>query len=1059
MCVQARFSPLIPFLRSLAIGVILFLQSTAFAQTATATLVGRAQDPSGASLAGVTITLTQVATGQTRTVKSDSNGNYIFLLLPVGEYVVTAERSGFQKLVQRGIALQVDQRANLDLTLRVGQAVETVDIRAGVSPLQSETAAVGTVIDRNKVVQLPLNGREFQQLALLVPGTVPPAQGSSLSFRGGFNVSGARESANYFLLDGIDNNNSSANQYTFRPSIDMIEEFKVQTSAYSAEFGRGAGAQINIITRSGGNQYHGNAFEFLRNSALDAKNFFDLPGKIPSFKRNQFGATFGGPLTLPRIYDGRERSFFFVSYEGLRLRQGVTRGAAVPLPAMLDGDFSSLLDRATPIRILNPQTRQPFDGNRIPKSLISPIGQAIARSFPAPNNPSDPVRNYVSSISRPQDYDQFSVRVDQRISGNASIFVRYSINEDEQIDVFDSLIGTLSTNLPGFGRVDGQRTQSVSMSYTHIITPRTVNELRLGYNRLRQTRAPENATDYVGQFGIPGLAREPRDYGFPAIRVTGFDPLGDSTQLPQGRADNTFHIIDNLSLNRGAHTIKAGSDIRPFQSNNFNPIFARGDFRFTGLYTGFGLADLLLGLVAQSTRGQGDPVRGRRQKSYGAYIQDDWKVNQRLTLNLGLRYELNPPLTESHNRMSTFDPASGSIVIAGVNSGGRSVYDWDKNNFAPRIGFAWTPATKTVVRGGYGVFYDLLIVGNELGALFFNTPFRTTENYNGSLTNQVTIADPFPARLLSAGAIAPNAAQRDLRNSYVQQFSFGIQRELSSDLVIEASYVGSRGVKLIRSRNINQALLGTGSINSRRPYPNFGNIAYRESSANSNYHSLQLRAEKRLAHGLSFLSAYTWSKSIDDSSGVPASAATNNNPQNSYDLRGERGLSEFDTRHRFVFSGIYELPFGKNPILRDWQVAGIIALQSGRPITPRISRDVSNTGQLQDRPNLIGDPKLDDPDPALWFNTAAFFVPTTNVFGTAGRNILIGPGYANIDMSLAKVFRFSEQSRLEFRAEVFNLFNHPNFDLPNATADSMQFGKVFSAGPSRQIQFGLKLAF
>lgn len=350
-------------------------------------------------------------------------------------------------------------------------------------------------------------------------------------------------------------------------------------------------------------------------------------------------------------------------------------------------------------------------------------------------------------------------------------------------------------------------------------------------------------------------------------------------------------------------------------------------------------------------------------------------------------------------------------------------------------------------------------MGNELGGLFFNTPFRTTENYTGSLTSQITLADPFPTRLLGAGAIAPNAVQRDLRNSYIQQFSFGLQRELFSDLIVEASYVGSKGTKLIRSRNFNQAVLGAGSIASRRPYSNFGNITLRESSANSIYHSLQLRAEKRFARGLSFLASYTWSKAIDDSSGVPASTATSNNPQNSYDTRSERGLSEFDARHRFVFSHIYELPFGKHPVISGWQLSSIIALQTGRPFSPRIGRDVSNTGQLQDRPNLIGNPKLDNPDPAGWFNTGAFAIQPNNNFGTAGRNILTGPGYANIDASLAKVLRFGEQRRLEFRTEVFNLFNHPNFDLPNGTIDSAQFGKIFSAGPSRQIQFGLKLAF
>ena len=373
---------------ALSILFIFAVPISLFAQTATATLVGRAFDQTNAALPGVKITLTQTATGQQRTVISDESGDYVFLLLPASQYTLTAEREGFQKLIRREFDLQVDQRASLDLPLQAGQITETVEINDEASPLQTESASIGTVIDQAKIVRLPLNGREFQQLALLVPGAVPAAQGSSLSFRGGFNVGGSRESANQFLLDGADNNNSSANQFTFRPSVDMIQEFKVQTNSYSAEFGRGAGAQINIITKSGTNQYHGNVFEFLRNSRFDAKNFFDLPGQTPPFKRNQFGGTFGGPLPFLNFGEGgkvfnsgRDRTFFFVSYEGLRLRQGITRGAAVPTADFINGNFSALLNRAVPIVIRDPQTGQPFAGNIIPANRINPIGQAVARFF------------------------------------------------------------------------------------------------------------------------------------------------------------------------------------------------------------------------------------------------------------------------------------------------------------------------------------------------------------------------------------------------------------------------------------------------------------------------------------------------------------------------------------------------------------------------------------------------------------------------------------------------------------------------------------------------------
>ncbi len=686
-----------------------------FAQTATATLVGRATDEADARLPNVKIMLTQSATAQTRTVVSDGAGNFVFLLLPAGKYQLTAERAGFQKLIRRELELQVDQRASLDLALKAGQITETVEINAEASPLQTESASIGTVIDQAKIVRLPLNGREFQQLALLVPGAVPAAQGSSLSFRGGFNVNGARESSNQFLLDGVDDNNSSANQFTFRPSVDMIQEFKVQTNSYSTEFGRGAGAQVNIITKSGTNQYHGNVFEFLRNSKFDAKNFFDLPGTTTPFKRNQFGGTFGGPLPFlhfgegGRVFDsGKDHTFFFFSYEGLRLRQGVTRGAAVLTAAFKNGDFSALLNLPTPIRILDPLTRQPFAGNIIPANRISLIGRAVAGYFPAPNNASDPVRNLISTLSRLQDADQYSIRVDHRFTETANVFFRYSVDEDQQIDVFDTLVGTINTNLPGFGRNDNQLTKSLSFSYTQIINSRAVNEFRFGYNLLRQIRAPENKTDFVSALGLTGLDSDPRTFGFPAFRVTGFDPLGNNVQLPQERTDTTLQFVDNMSLQRGAHTIKAGLDLRPFRSENFNPGSSRGDFRFTGLYTNYGLADLLLGLIAQDTRGVGSAERVRLQKSYGFYVQDDWKISRRLTFNLGLRYELNPPLTEPNNLLSNFDVATRSIIIAGQNGLGKQVYNTDKNNFAPRFGFAFQPFSdgKTVIRGGYGIYYD-----------------------------------------------------------------------------------------------------------------------------------------------------------------------------------------------------------------------------------------------------------------------------------------------------------------------------------------------------------------
>ena len=1052
-------------LRQIQLAVFLcLLSSVSSAQTFTATVIGTVTDESGGVVPKAVVRIDNDLTGQSRETVTDESGHYALLLLSPGRYALSAEAKGFQRRVVNGMVLQVDQRVSVDFALKVGLTSESVEVRGSATMVQSESASVGTVIDSRKIVDLPLNGREFQQLALLVPGAVPAAQGSSLSFRGGFNVSGARETANYFLLDGVDNTNSATNQYVFRPSIDMIEEFKVQSSTYSAEFGRGGGGQINVVTKSGANQFHGDAFEFLRNSALDAKNFFDAPGKIPGFKRNQFGATAGGPIV-------RDKTFFFGSYEGLQLRQGITRAAAVPPPALIAGDFSSLLTGSNRVLIRDPQTGQPFLNNAIPPNRIDRIGRAVAQSFPQPNS-SDPVRNFVSSPSQPQKFNQFSARIDHRFSDKSSLFGRYSFNQDQQTEVFDALIGTLSTNLPGFGRVDGQRTQNVSLTHTYLFSSHFINELRLGYNRLRQSRLPEDtAKDGVGQLGITGLVSEPRLFGFPAFRVTGFDSIGDSTQLPQGRADNTFHFVDSVSYVAGTHTMRAGVDLKFYQSNLFNPSNSRGDFRFTGLYSGSGLADLLLGLPSQTIRAIGNADRTRRLNSYGFYFQDDWKVTARLTLNLGLRYEFNPPVYEKHDRISNFDPVTGSIVIAGQNGVGNTVYHANTNNLAPRFGFAWQPfgGARTVIRGGYGIYYDLLLISNDIGGIFFNPPSRLTQMFNGSLANPISLANPFPTNLGAPPSLAPTGVQYDLHTAYLQQFSFGVQREIANDLVADVSYVGMKGTRLLLTRNINQAIPGPGSLASRRPYPTYANINFREASGSSIYHSLQTRLEKRFAGSLYFLASYTWAKSIDNSSGIPASNGSSNSPQNSYNLQAERGLSDFDVRHRFVLSYSYDLPFGAGKrwmsqgpaakIFGDFQLAGIIVAQSGRPFSPVLSRDVSGTGQLQDRPNVIGNPMLDHPDPAMWFNTAAFTIPASSTFGNAGRDVLIGPGLVNQDFSLIKYLRLGEARKLEIRAELFNVWNHPNFSLPNATADSAQFGKIFAAGFSRQIQFGAKFYF
>ncbi len=1106
-----------------AILTVALLASPLFGVGTTGTVVGTVADAKGGVIAQAKVTVKNTGTNATREVFTNANGEYTAPLLPPGVYEISVEQTGFRRAVVSQIKLEVDQTARIDVVLQVGAVSEQVTVSELEPLIQTDSSTVGQVIDQQKVSQLPLNERNFLAFTLLVPGAQLPSDGSQNSTQGGsISVNGAREQANNFLLDGVDNNDLAINQYTVLPSVDAIQEFKVQSSNSSAEYGRSAGAQINVVTKSGTNQFHGTAFEFFRNRNLDAKNFFDRPdctaisaagscAGIPGLDRNQFGGTAGGPIR-------KNKTFFFGSYERLNLRQAFTRTATVPSQVQRQ---QALADVPNP----------------------DPAGFAVFNLLPAANAITTPgtdlttSNSFVSSpISRNKLY-QVIGKVDHRINETNTLSGEYAIFNEHRFNPFDPLAAF--TNLPGNGSFTLNRGQIVRIEETHTFNARLLNDLRFGFNRSRGGIFQQhNGTNVNQQLGFPTVLPSTVDLGVPAVAIVGFDGVGEPTNLPQDRRDNTFHYSDvlalNPSFNGGRHQFKFGADIRRFQLNFFLDAVARGEWVFTGGVSNPGgplvkgnptpagsssLDDLLHGTPGLAVTTAGNTQTEQRTTQMDYFAQDDVRLNSRLTLNLGLRWEYNSPVSDNHDRLSVPDLTGNALtcspkpncqfIIAGTNGVPRATYDPTYANFAPRIGFAWKPTAsdKWIVRSGYGIFYDGGILnGNILPR--FNPPFFTVLLFGNNNTPSTPTTAGTPGTLTVGSIVTqtgappqatPSMIARNYRDGYSQQWNLDLQFEPMKDLVLDAGYVGSKGTHLQDTRNFDQGAPGAtannvGSVNL--PFPAYGNITLIESAASSVYNAFQFRAEKRLSTGLSFLSSYTFSRSIDDASAEFGTRAETGIPQDSNNLAAERGLSNFQTKHRFVFSSVYQLPFGKGQrwlnregvvdyLLSHWQAGGILALQSGRPFTVNRGSDQSQSGTFSlqntptgaDRPNLVGNPfqggniagqtgcPAQVQTPQHWFNPCAFAAPAGPAFGNLGRNTLIGPNFRDVDFSLAKDIPLSSEARkLQFRAEVFNIFNRPNFDLPNVNFDAGTFGQVLSANafggkPPRQIQLGLKFIF
>jgi outer membrane receptor protein involved in Fe transport len=1018
------------------------------AQVTTGSISGFVFDPGEKPVSKAKITASDPARAITRETVSDASGFYRFADLPPSRYTVSSSAPQFEEVRIPDVTVAVNSHVRMDVRLPLAGMRQVVTVSGRVSALQSESSDLGAVIDETRIRQLPLNRRDFLQLSLLTPGVLTPVQNSELSTRGSFamHANGAREEFNTFLLDGVDNNDQNVNRYVLQPSVDAIQEFKISTNSYSAEYGRSAGAQVNVVTRSGTNDYHGFGYEYLRNRKLDARNFFD--GLEPSkYIRNQFGAGAGGPLV-------KDRAFFFGSFDGLRERRGLPRIGSVPAAALRAGDLSSLTSP-----VVDPFTRAPFPGNRIPETRIAPLARKIIDLFPMPNLPGFS-GNYLAQPVQRDAQTQFNARIDYRLADTGQLAIRYSYGKKKLFEPF----AEDSTDIPGFGDYLNDGGHNAMVQHVHTFGPSAVNSFTAGLNRATRQVLPENyTTDVNALWGVDYLPTRPRDFGFPGITVAGFSRIGDVTQLPIDRAANTYQVTDIVSIIRGNHGIKFGGEMRRMQFNGILDLLARGTMSFPGAISGAGIGDLLLGFPALGIQSQADNTQTQRTTAYNFFAQDDWKVRPSLTLNLGLRYEYNTPVVDPTDRMTVFNLETRTIARVGTGGVTRSGYRADRNNLAPRFGVAWTPAPKTVLRAGYGVFYDSsMTVVNS--ALYFNPPYFNIRVFFPTQTSLLTLSDPFPIR----GGITPppslSTLDPNLSTAYLQHWNFNVQREFAAAGVVSIAYAGSRGAHLIRSRDLNQPRPGPGDIPSRAPYSGFSNIFISETGGNSNYHSLQASVTRPLGGGLSLLAAYTFSKSIDDTSAFLRTGSDPNFPQDSQNYRAERALSSFDTRHRAAIAYMYRLP-GRSWWNRNTETRGIITAQTGQPFTPILRFDNSNTGNTggnfgSDRPNVVGSPGLSNPSANLWFDTAAFAVPAQYTFGSAGRNIVTGPGFTSIDLSLYRQFRVGEHQTIALEGQLFNTLNHTNLDLPERFADEPgTFGRIFSAKPPRQLQVALRFQF
>jgi hypothetical protein len=1045
--------------------------SLVYAQVDTGTIVGTVRDKSGAVLPNASVTVVETTTNTLTTRTADAAGNYVATPLRIGTYSVSAELPGFKKQAREGIVVRVQDRLRIDFDLEPGDVTESVVVVGEAPRVQSETSSLGEVVDANQIVALPLNGRNYIDLATLTTGVIRTAEGSNGNVNATFVVNGTRGGQNNYLLDGIDNNSNDGGEAALYTNVDALEEFKVQTSTYSAEFGRSGGAVINASIKSGANELSGSAFYFLRDESLDARGYFEDPGssKAP-FHFQQFGGTLGGPIQ-------KDKTFFFVDYQATRRRSFDTAIYSVPTPAQRAGDFSGDGNNI----IYDPLTGEPFPGNIIPPSRFDPLARNFVNLYPDPNQ--DGLKNnYLVNPESTRTINQGDVRLDHQFSGTDRLFLRVSLTKGSRF-VQPPLPGLANGGDYGTGTSDS-KTWGTALGFTHIFSSSTVNELRVGFNRVKgsdgitaggQQPPPPELT-------VPGVANDPAVAGITVFSPAGYSFIGDPEFIPTYTLTQELQLSNTLSLVRGRHSIKTGFQIRRSYFDLFQIPQPRGKFSFSGEFTqdadhndgtGDPLADALLGYSSQIDIQNITQVKNRTPV-VGVFVQDDFKVSPSLALNLGLRWDYTGPTVEADNRQSNFDYETGQVLLAGQNGNSRGLIDVDKLNFAPRLGFAWSPGKsgKTAVRGGYGIFYGAQEVrtGFQLG---YSYPFffALSQSSDFGVTPAAIVSQGFPP-LDPAAASFPGILSVDRRfhTPYYQQWNVSVQRDLGWSTLLEVAYVGSKGTHLQVLRDYNQPDPGPGDAQERRPYPQYSNFASITNAGSSTFNSLQVKLNKRWSNGLYFLTAFTYGKAYNDQ---PEICCASPWPPDSHNIAAEHGPADYDQRYRSVTSFAWDLPFGHgrrymdregvlDAIVGGWQIGGIVTIAAGFPFSPATSLDTSNTstfGQL--RPDLVGNPDPGTKSPARWFNPDAYATPAAYTFGNAGRNSLVGPGTRTADLYLRKEFKIHNKARLEVRFEAFNAFNHPNFGLPdNYVDDGDSAGTItYTSIPQRQLQFGARLAF
>jgi len=1159
------------------------------AQQVQGSITGTVTDQSGAIVPGVTVTAKEIDTGLTRSEVTREDGSFTIPLLPPGSYRLTAEKSGFQKTVLGPINLLVDAHLRADVLMKVGSQTTILTVESTAPVLDTQSATVGTTVEEAKISQLPYNGRQFLETMLFTPGVVPGVQGSELNTSGhggSINVNGLREDENSFLLDGMSNTTIAAGTYVASPPLDSIQEFKVETGVYDAKFGQSGGAQVNMVTKAGTNRLHGSLYEYLRNDNLDARNFFQPD--VPPFHRNQYGASLGGPIDVPHIYDGHDKTFFFLNYEGLRDNESFWSRSHVPTLAEQSGDFSDiapgsscststlLLDPLVAISSSFPLTVPGNNLNNLvpylPAQMLDPVGHALASYYPTPNIPNAPCggEDYQAVVAQLIDTNSYVGRIDHRWGSKDNLMYRFNLTADSELRP-----SGYPTGVPGFGTRIVNWYTNTGLEWTHTFSPSVFNVAKASYNRWQYNWKNQDQGTMVNQsLGIKGASTAYRDTGVPNLSFTPYDGLGADPVAPQMGAINTFQYADTLTYMRSNHLFDFGADIRPVKRGNFfQDVDGRDDYDFTGEFTGAavlgqlpasaqsallaacpspscsfgnGVADALFGVPTNWIRGAPDTISGT-DTQYDFFAQDRWKARPDLMVTLGLRYEYNSLVTDKSDQFGSFDFNKGLELAAGrsaaallnfvgatgalgypigqfvqvgrENLGGtpenRALQHPDHTNFGPRIGIAWTPFGngKTVIRAGGGVYYDQMA-----GELYFqksaNPPFF--QLLQGDLLDNesavFTALNPYAGGQLPLATglllqnlfVAPSLTQAlfpelnpvvlDVKDGRVLEWTFDVQRQLGSWL-LDAGYVGTRGLRLPFEWDPNQpnnalytggptCVAGTtADTPCPRPYPNFHTMSYTDDIGTSIYHSLQVKVERHYTNGIAVIGAYTWSKALDTNSTYFGTTASPAFPQNSYDLAAEKGRADFDYEQRFSLAYVYDLPFGSkifnlhnskaDYIIRGWELAGIAMMQSGAPYTPWVDGNPSNNIDNHDRPNVVPGVSFYPAHKSVnqWTNPAAFSQPAPYTFGNGGRNILTGPGEGDWDFSLIRNFKIAESKTLQFRAEMFNIFNQANFTLPNGDASSSSFGVIgntiqpiagqASGGPGdpREIQFALRLTW